>query len=106
MRTKTHRQLIELRVRDSSGKPGAPSSARGLAAPRYVSGSPTALPPDANSGVNAGTPKKATRTTIDLLFKSLEFEGFGNAAVRNSFYLSVKKWIDAAAAIGSKKPKT
>ena len=73
-----------LRVRDSSGKPGAPSSARGLAAPRYVSGSPTALPPNANSGVNAGTPKKTMRTSVDLPFNSLEFEGIGNAAGRNS----------------------
>ena len=33
-------------------------------------------------------------------FNSLEFEGIGNAAGRNSFYLSVKKWIDATGAIG------
>lgn len=33
-------------------------------------------------------------------FNSLEFEGIGNAAGRNSFYLSVKKWIEATAAIG------
>lgn len=44
-------------------------------------------------------------------FNSLEFEGIGNAAGRNSFYLSVKKWIDATGAIGlvavgKKKPKT
>lgn len=33
-------------------------------------------------------------------FNSLEFEGIGNAAGRNSFYLSVKKWIDTTGAIG------
>lgn len=33
-------------------------------------------------------------------FNSLEFEGIGNAAGRNSFYLSVKKWIEATGAIG------
>lgn len=33
-------------------------------------------------------------------FNSLEFEGIGNAAGRNSFYLSAKKWIDATGAIG------
>ncbi len=33
-------------------------------------------------------------------FNSLEFEGIGNAAGRNSFYLSVKKWIDVTGAIG------
>lgn len=32
-------------------------------------------------------------------FNSLEFEGIGNAAGRNSFYLSVKKWIDTTGAI-------
>jgi len=33
-------------------------------------------------------------------FNSLEFEGIRNEAGRNSFYLSVKKWIDATSAIG------
>lgn len=33
-------------------------------------------------------------------FNSLEFEGIKNEAGRNSFFLSVKKWIDATAAIG------
>jgi len=59
-----------IRVRDSSGNPGAPSSARGLAAD-----SPTAL------HLNAGTPKQTARMTIDLLFNSLEFEGIGTPPV-------------------------
>jgi hypothetical protein len=33
-------------------------------------------------------------------FNSLEFEGIKNAAGRNSFYLSAKKWIEATGAIG------
>ena len=33
-------------------------------------------------------------------FNSLEFEGIKNEAGRNSFYLSIKKWIDATGAIG------
>ncbi len=33
-------------------------------------------------------------------FNSLEFEGIRNEAGRNSFFLSVKKWIDATGAIG------
>lgn len=33
-------------------------------------------------------------------FNSLEFEGIRNEAGRNSFFLSVKKWIDATDAIG------
>lgn len=33
-------------------------------------------------------------------FNSLEFEGIRNEAGRNSFYLSVKKWINATRAIG------
>ena len=34
------------------------------------------------------------------VFNSLEFEGIKNEAGRNSFYLSVKKWIEATGAIG------
>jgi len=33
-------------------------------------------------------------------FNSLEFEGIKNAAGRNSFFLSVKKWVDITGAIG------
>lgn len=33
-------------------------------------------------------------------FNSLEFEGIRNAAGRNSFYLSVKKWVQATNAVG------
>ncbi|TDR79703.1 KilA-N domain-containing protein [Paludibacterium purpuratum] len=33
-------------------------------------------------------------------FNSLEFEGIGRESGRNSFYLSVKKWIEATGAIG------
>ncbi len=33
-------------------------------------------------------------------FNSLEFEGIKNEAVRNSFFLSAKKWIDLTGAIG------
>ncbi len=33
-------------------------------------------------------------------FNSLEFEGIKNEAGRNSFFLSVKKWIAATGAIG------
>ena len=38
-------------------------------------------------------------------FKSLEFEGLRNEAGRNSFYLSVKKWVDATGAIGLPAPE-
>lgn len=33
-------------------------------------------------------------------FNSLEFEGIRNEAGRNSFYLSVKKWVEATGAVG------
>ena len=33
-------------------------------------------------------------------FNSLEFEGIKNEAGRNSFYLSIKKWIETTGAIG------
>lgn len=33
-------------------------------------------------------------------FNSLEFEGIKNEAGRNSFFLSVKKWIEVTGAIG------
>jgi len=33
-------------------------------------------------------------------FNSIEFEGIKNEAGRNSFFLSVKKWIEGTAAIG------
>jgi len=34
------------------------------------------------------------------VFNSLEFEGIRNEAGRNSFYLSVKKWVEATGAVG------
>lgn len=36
----------------------------------------------------------------NLDFKPHEFGGFRNEAVRNSFYMSPKKWVEATAAIG------
>jgi len=58
-----------LRVRDRSGKPAGLIARRNdEATGRVFADSPTALPPDVNSGVSAGTPNISTSTVYPALW--------------------------------------